>query len=418
MKVIFAGGGTGGHLYPAVAMAEELLKRYPGTKVLFAGTEKGIEATEVPRLGYRLHTFRVRGLSRGTSPADLLRNAGVLTDFTGAVGKAASLIKRESPDVIVGTGGFVSAPLLLAAQLLGKKNLIQEQNAFPGVTTRLLSLFASEVHLSFPDSRRFLKRKSGVYVTGNPARSFSLSDRGKANATFSLDPELSTLLVFGGSRGARSINSAVKQWVKELDGRSNVIWQTGSLDYKSISEEFSPSHNLWIGPYINDMGSAYAAADLVLCRAGASTVAELTNLGKPAILVPYELEKQQARKQNNAHEEQNLAQLSEYLVINRREQDHRNHPQKRIKHLSPQKILGIGKLPLSPSCTAAVNHHYTDTHQQHDDKQQQLAGDTFCLDGLAGDHMSARWALPEYAFVLFHSAISRIHCLNTAPLAS
>ena len=287
MKVIFAGGGTGGHLYPAVAMAEELLERYPGTKVLFAGTEKGIEATEVPRLGYRLHTFRVRGLSRGTSPADLLRNAGVLTGFTGAVGKAASLIKRENPDVIVGTGGFVSAPLLLAAQLLGKKNLIQEQNAFPGVTTRLLSLFASEVHLSFPDSRRFLKRKSGVYVTGNPARSFSLSDRGKANATFSLDPELSTLLVFGGSRGARSINSAVKQWVKELDGRSNVIWQTGSLDYKSISEEFSPSHNLWIGPYINDMGSAYAAADLVLCRAGASTVAELANLGKPAILVPY-----------------------------------------------------------------------------------------------------------------------------------
>ncbi len=287
MKVIFAGGGTGGHLYPAVAMAEELLKKVPGAGISFAGTERGIEATEVPRLGYRLHTFRVRGLSRGKSFADMLGNAGVLTDFTSAVRKAAALIRREKPDVVVGTGGFVSAPLLLAAQLLGVRNLIQEQNAFPGVTTRLLAKFATEVHLSFPDSRRFLKRKSGLYVSGNPARSFSLTDAGEARVAFGVDPELPTLLVFGGSRGARSLNNAVKKWAAELDGRSNIVWQTGSLDYETISSACAPSDNLWIGPYINDMGRAYSAADLVLCRAGASTVAELTNLGKPAILVPY-----------------------------------------------------------------------------------------------------------------------------------
>ena len=287
MKVIFAGGGTGGHLYPAVAMAEELLKQLPGSEISFAGTEKGIESTEVPRLGFHLHTFRVRGFSRGKSPADMLRNTGVLTDVAGAVWKAISLIRREKPDVVIGTGGFVSAPLLLAAQMLGKKNLIQEQNAFPGVTTRLLAAFATEVHLSFPDSGRFLKRKNGIYVSGNPARSFALRDSGKAREKFDLDPELPTLLVFGGSRGARSINNAVKKWVVEFRGKSNIIWQTGSLDFEAISSEFVSSDNLWIGPYINDMGSAYSAADLVLCRAGASTVAELTNLGKPAILVPY-----------------------------------------------------------------------------------------------------------------------------------
>ena len=287
MKVIFAGGGTGGHLYPAVAMAEELLKRFPGTDVSFAGTEKGIEATEVPRLGFRLHTFRVRGFRRGKSPSDFLANAVVLADFAGAVRKAVALIRREQPDVVVGTGGFVSAPLLLAAQMLGIRNLIQEQNAFPGVTTRLLSLRATEVHLSFPDSRRFLRRKAEVHVSGNPARSFSVVDCCSAREYFGLDPNLPTLLVFGGSRGARSINNAVREWVRELAGKSNIIWQTGSLDYESISSAFSPSRNLWIGSYINEMGSAYSSADVVLCRAGASTVAELTNLGKPAIFVPY-----------------------------------------------------------------------------------------------------------------------------------
>ncbi|MCW8795947.1 MAG: undecaprenyldiphospho-muramoylpentapeptide beta-N-acetylglucosaminyltransferase [Chlorobium sp.] len=287
MKVFFAGGGTGGHLYPAVAMAEELLKMVPGTEISFAGTRNGIEATEVPRLGYRLLTFRVRGFTRGFSPADFLVNAGAIKDFVASVWKAAVLIRREKPDVVVGTGGFVSAPLLLAAQLLGKQTLIQEQNAYPGVTTRLLSVLASEVHLSFPDSGRFLKRKKGVFVSGNPARGFSMKDSRSAREYFGLDPLLPTLLVFGGSRGARSINNAVKGWVAELKGRANIVWQTGSLDYEAISKLFRPSRNLWIGPYINEMGMAYSSADVVLCRAGASTVAELTNLGKPAILVPY-----------------------------------------------------------------------------------------------------------------------------------
>ncbi|ASQ91500.1 undecaprenyldiphospho-muramoylpentapeptide beta-N-acetylglucosaminyltransferase [Prosthecochloris sp. GSB1] len=287
MKVMFAGGGTGGHLYPAVAMAEELLERFPGTEVSFAGTENGIEATEIPRLGYRLHLFRVRGFLRGRRPADFAVNAGILAEFAGAVIAAARLIRTERPDVVVGTGGFVSAPLLLGAQLMGKKTLIQEQNAFPGVTTRMLSLRAAEVHLSFEESARILKRTAGVFLTGNPARTFPASPPGDARRTFGLDPERPTLLVFGGSRGARSINNAVKRWAADASGRANIIWQTGAVDFETVGRERRPSDSLWIGPYINDMASAYSAADLVLCRAGASTVAELTNLGKPAVLVPY-----------------------------------------------------------------------------------------------------------------------------------
>lgn len=288
MKVMFAGGGTGGHLYPAVAMAEALQKLRPGTEISFAGTRSGIEAVEIPRLGYRLHLFRVRGLRRGLSPAALLANAGVLADFAGAVAGALRLLGEERPDVVVGTGGFVSGPLLLAAQILGRKTLIQEQNAFPGVTTRLLALRATEVHLSFPDSRRFLKRAGGVHISGNPARTFFQRDREGARETFGLAPGQPTLLVFGGSRGARSINNAVRRWIgDDALGGANLVWQTGALDYEALREEFRPSRHLWIGPYIDDMGAAYAAADLVLCRAGASTVAELANLGKPAVLVPY-----------------------------------------------------------------------------------------------------------------------------------
>lgn len=287
MRVLFAGGGTGGHLYPGIAMAEKLQSMVPGTLVSFAGTSRGIEATEVPRLGYRLHLLPSRGLTRGWSPKEILSNIGVLADFAAALAKSAALIRIENPDVVVGTGGYVSAPVLLAAQLLGRKTLIQEQNAFPGLTTRLLSRMASELHLSFEESRRFFPRGARTFVTGNPARSFSAQDPADARRRFGLDPGRPTLLVFGGSRGARSINNAVLSSLGRLGGKVNLIWQTGALDFPRVGAEVSRSETLWFGPYIEDMGPAYAAADLVLCRAGASTLAELTNLGKAAVLVPY-----------------------------------------------------------------------------------------------------------------------------------
>ncbi len=287
MKVLFAGGGTGGHLYPAVAMAGELRELVPAVGISFAGTASGIEATEVPRVGYTLHLIPVRGLKRGHSLADMIANLGVLADFAMALGRAAALIHRENPDVIVGTGGFVSAPLLLAAQLMRKKTLIQEQNAFPGVTTKLLAALASEVHLSFEEARRFFVKSKRIFVSGNPARSFGVEEASVARARFGLHEARPTLLVFGGSRGARSINNALLQWLGEITASANLVWQTGSLDFERIKGLVAPSPYLWIAPYIEDMGAAYSAADLVLCRAGASSIAELTNLGKPSLLVPY-----------------------------------------------------------------------------------------------------------------------------------
>ncbi len=287
MKVLFAGGGTGGHLYPAVAMASELRKLVVDAGISFVGTVAGIESTEVPRLGYRLHLLPVRGLKRGAFLANIAANAGVLADFTSALGRAVALIGRENPDVVVGTGGFVSAPLLLAAQLMRKKTLIQEQNAFPGVTTKLLSTLAGEVHLSFEEARRFIVNKKSVFVSGNPARSFEYQDSQVARHGFGLNAERPTLLVFGGSRGARSINNAVLQRLNDITASANLIWQTGALDFERIKDAVAPSPYLWVAPYIEDMGSAYSAADLVLCRAGASTIAELTNIGKPSVLVPY-----------------------------------------------------------------------------------------------------------------------------------
>jgi UDP-N-acetylglucosamine--N-acetylmuramyl-(pentapeptide) pyrophosphoryl-undecaprenol N-acetylglucosamine transferase len=287
VNVLFAGGGTGGHLYPAVAMAGELKKLVADVGVSFAGTSLGIESTEVPRLGFQLHLIPVRGFKRGSSIADAMANVGVLVDFARAVGRAFALIGRENPDVVVGTGGFVSAPLLFAAQLMRKKTLIQEQNAFPGVTTKLLSMLAGEVHLSFEEARRFIVKKKNVFVSGNPARLFEPQDVSVARGHFGLTARRPTLLVFGGSRGARSINNAVLQRLNDITGSANLIWQTGALDYERIKGQVEASPYLWVGPYIEDMGVAYSAADLVLCRAGASSIAELTNLGKPSVLVPY-----------------------------------------------------------------------------------------------------------------------------------
>ncbi|MCX6179783.1 MAG: UDP-N-acetylglucosamine--N-acetylmuramyl-(pentapeptide) pyrophosphoryl-undecaprenol N-acetylglucosamine transferase, partial [Chlorobiales bacterium] len=241
----------------------------------------------VPRLGFQLHLIPVRGLKRGPWFANVIANVGVLVDFVGALGCAAALIRRENPDVVVGTGGFVSAPLLLGAQLMRKKTLIQEQNAFPGVTTKLLSKLACEVHLSFEEARKFIAKKQNVFVSGNPARSFEMLDHTGAGGRFGLHTERPTLLVFGGSRGARSINNAVLKRLNDITGSANLIWQTGALDFERIKSMVKSSPYLWVAPYIEDMGAAYSAADLVLCRAGASTIAELTNLGKPSVLVPY-----------------------------------------------------------------------------------------------------------------------------------
>jgi UDP-N-acetylglucosamine--N-acetylmuramyl-(pentapeptide) pyrophosphoryl-undecaprenol N-acetylglucosamine transferase len=287
VNVLFAGGGTGGHLYPGIAMAAELKKRVPGVRITFAGTARGLEATEVPRLGYPLHLLPVRGLKRSIAPAAIIGNIGALGGFVMSIFKAMSIIHKEKPDVVVGTGGYVSAPVLMAAKLSGRRTLIQEQNAFPGLTTRMLSGLVTEVHLSFVQSRHYFATNDPVFVTGNPAREFPEENRQSCLDFFGFDASRPTLLVFGGSLGARSINNAMLKFYRRLDGDVNLIWQTGKPDAERVKTEAGSSSTRWIAPFIEDMGKAYGAADLVLCRSGASTLAELTNLGKPSVLVPY-----------------------------------------------------------------------------------------------------------------------------------
>ncbi len=287
MKVIIAGGGTGGHLYPALAIADELCNQEPNTTVMFVGTHKGIEARVIPKTGYPLSMIPASGITRGKGLNTLFENLKFPFRLLESLWQSVQLLKKENPDVVVGTGGFVSAPIVLAAQLQHKPTLIQEQNAFPGLATRLLAMKASEVHLSFEESKKAIKRAAKVFITGNPARKFSEISKRESREFFGLEKSKKTLLVFGGSLGARAINHAILKWASQLQPFYNLIWQTGKLDYPDVKKEVQKSTNLWFNDYIERMDMAYAAADLVLCRSGASTIAELCNLGKPSILVPY-----------------------------------------------------------------------------------------------------------------------------------
>jgi len=287
MKVLIAGGGTGGHLYPALAIAEALLKADQSIEVKFVGTTKGIESKVVPNTRFPLITIEASGLQRGSSIKVLIENLKFPFRLLGNLKKCISLINEELPDVVVGTGGFVSAPLVLAAQLKGVPTLIQEQNAFPGLATRTLALKANEVHLSFEEAKKALSKKATWFLTGNPSRNFSFTEKQEAKAFFNVAPNRKTLLVFGGSLGARAINQAIIKWVGPISEKYNLIWQTGKLDYGGIRKEVQNTEHIWVNDYIQRMDMAYSAADLVLCRAGASTIAELCNIGKPAIMVPY-----------------------------------------------------------------------------------------------------------------------------------
>jgi UDP-N-acetylglucosamine--N-acetylmuramyl-(pentapeptide) pyrophosphoryl-undecaprenol N-acetylglucosamine transferase len=289
LRVIFAGGGTGGHLFPAVAIADAVKQRVPGAEILFIGTKGKIESRIIPSTPYAFRTIWISVFQRSLKPGNFLFPLKVLV----AMFQARSILKSFRPDVVVGTGGYVSGPVLRTAVRLRIPTIIQEQNSYPGVTTRVLARSVDEVHLTFESSKKYFPRTDNLFVTGNPTR-FTLgpADRAAASRFFGFDPSspAKTLLVFGGSLGARSINRAVAALLPALSGSGvRVIWQTGAEDfdlYRRGAGNAAPA-SLWMGPFIDRMDLAYAASDLVVARAGATTIAELTQLGKPAILVPY-----------------------------------------------------------------------------------------------------------------------------------
>ncbi len=289
MRVMFAGGGTGGHLYPGIAIAEEIRRRRPDAVLTFIGNGKTLEARVVPERGFRFAPIWVAGFRRTISLDALLS----VVKLVVALVQSFLLIRKEKPDVVVGTGGYVCGPPLFVASACGIPTLIQEQNSYPGLTTRLLAPRVTEVHLSFERTRRFLKRARSVVVSGNPTReAIGAVDRSTAAAWMKVNPGLFTLLVVGGSRGARSINDAVISALPALaELRVQLLWATGKEEVERVrralplSWEKEPAVRIF--PYIGEMEFAYGAADLVVCRAGATTIAEIARAGLPSVLIPY-----------------------------------------------------------------------------------------------------------------------------------
>ena len=290
VKILFAAGGTGGHLFPALAVADELRKLRSDADILFVGTRTKIEARIVPAEGYRFRTIWVSPLHRDFR----LSNVLFIIKAVVALFQSFFLVRRFSPDIVVGTGGYVAGPVLWVSSMLGVTTVVHESNSYPGVTTRLLSRRASKLFVSFEVTKKWLRRDDNVEVVGNPTRNvLGMVSREEGSRFFNVDPSRKTLLVFGGSLGAASINNAIAGVVSALvEAGIQVIWQAGEMDFERVSRLLRsevPSHGgaVWIGKFIDRMEYAYAAADLVVCRAGATTLAELTRLGKPAILVPY-----------------------------------------------------------------------------------------------------------------------------------
>jgi UDP-N-acetylglucosamine--N-acetylmuramyl-(pentapeptide) pyrophosphoryl-undecaprenol N-acetylglucosamine transferase len=312
-KILFAGGGTGGHVFPALAIADEIRKQRPNADIYFVGTARKIEAKIVPEKGYPFFTIWISGFLRKFTWENLLFPAKVIVSMM----QSFSLIKRLKPDVVVGTGGYVCGPILYIASRLHIPTVVHESNSHPGVTTKILAQKATRVFTAFEATNKWLKRKDNVELVGTPVRP-SLTDASKQEAMkyFNLHPERKTLLVFGGSLGATSLNSAVLGILQELQNAgAQLIWQTGQKDLSRIRSLVQASERGWVGPFIDRMDYAYAAADVVVCRAGATTIAEITALGKPAILVPYPF----ATGDHQTHNALALAEAGAAIAISDRE---------------------------------------------------------------------------------------------------
>lgn len=282
VKIIIAGGGTGGHLFPGVAIAEEFLKRNKKNSVLFIGTKRGLEGKILPGTGFQLRTINVEGIRERS----ITKSINALFKIPWSVAQSFMIIREFSPDLVVGVGGYASGPAVLTAHFMGIDTAIAEQNASAGTTNRILGRFVDKAFLTFPETKRFFSEKK-VVVTGNPVREGFLKGRKKSEK---IDDRF-TLLLFGGSQGAHAINKAVIDSLKYLKGikdKLNIIHQTGDSNLEWVTKAYK-DYGMVAGifPFISDMASAYRSADLLVCRAGATTIAEITASGKAAILIPF-----------------------------------------------------------------------------------------------------------------------------------
>ncbi|MBE7628680.1 undecaprenyldiphospho-muramoylpentapeptide beta-N-acetylglucosaminyltransferase [Tenacibaculum piscium] len=284
IKVIISGGGTGGHIYPAIAIANELKNRYPLASILFVGAKDKMEMEKVPQAGYPIKGLWISGIQRKIT----FKNMLFPIKLVHSLYKAHVIIKNFKPDVAIGTGGFASGPTLMIANQKKIPTLIQEQNSYPGITNKLLSKKASKICVAYDNLTRFFP-KDKIIKTGNPVRQDLLNIQTKISegkTFFKLDTTKKTILILGGSLGARKINQLIETNL-ELFEQENVqlIWQCGKLYFEEY-QKYNQKINVQVYPFITKMDLAYASADFIVSRAGASSVSELCIVGKPTIFIP------------------------------------------------------------------------------------------------------------------------------------
>lgn len=291
MKILFAGGGTAGHINPAIAIAKYIQTRHPEWDILFVGTELGLEKKLVPKEGFPIRYITVKGFKRRLGVDTLI----TVKELFQGMAQARRLIKEYKPDIVIGTGGYVSGPVVLNAVMMHIPTVIHEQNAFPGVTIKILSRFASVVAISFEESKKYLKVRNKMIHTGNPIKQEIIhTDRERARKQLDLD-ERPFILAFGGSLGADKINETLVEYIKYIykEDKIQLMVGTGDRQYRHVIKLLEKEgvdlrfhKNIRIVPYIYNMHEVMAAADMVICRAGAITLSELTAIGKPCILIP------------------------------------------------------------------------------------------------------------------------------------
>jgi UDP-N-acetylglucosamine--N-acetylmuramyl-(pentapeptide) pyrophosphoryl-undecaprenol N-acetylglucosamine transferase len=287
IRVIFAGGGTGGHIFPAIYIAQ-YLKKHWDANCLFIGTKKGLENIKVSQAGFPVKYIWISGFKRGIYLSNLLFPLKIIISLI----QSKKEIKQFKPDLVIGTGGYVAGSVLLQATRMKIVTAIQEQNSYPGITTRMLARRVDYLFLAYKESLNYLKNIKNYKIVGNPLKeNLLLDDLKKSRNFFDLENGITTILIFGGSQGAHSINHAIDKLISERFFKNNVqiIWQTGEKDFEFYKKKFQylNAPNIHIYPFIDRMDYAYNAADFAICRAGAMTISELAAASLPAILIPY-----------------------------------------------------------------------------------------------------------------------------------
>ena len=332
---IVSGGGTGGHIFPAIAIANEIKLRYPDANILFVGAKDRMEMQRVPQAGYPIKGLWISGIQR----SQMWKNISFPFKLISSIWACRQILSKHKPHAVIGTGGFASGPLMYVAQKKGIPTIIQEQNSYPGITNKLLAKKAAKICVAYNNLERFFPENS-IIKTGNPVRENIANANWKTNTHKKLN-----VLVLGGSLGARSINNQIKNIYKDLlKAGLQLTWQCGALYFTELKKEVKPHEKLTLTAFIDDMALAYQNADVIISRAGAGTISELCLVGKPVILIPspnvaedHQTKNAKAISEQNAAillAEKNIGELEEILSALAKDEKHRNELGKNIKALA------------------------------------------------------------------------------------